>query len=271
MLDKLLVDAAAEAGVEVREGFTVEDILTEDGVVVGVRGNAGGGADVTERARVVIGADGHNSRVARAVDAARYHEKPVLENAFYTYWSGLAVDGFSTIIREDRAFAAIPTNDGLTLLLAGCPFADAAEFRQNVEVNYLRTIGRDAGWADRLSSATREARFVAGGVPNFFRQPFGPGWVLVGDAGHTVDPVTAQGISHAFLDAERVAEALGRVWSGERSFVDACWVTTRRPGTRRTCRCTSSRPSWPRCSPRPPRCRSSWPHCLATSRRWTPS
>ena len=42
--------------------------------------------------------------------------------------------------------------------------------------------------------------------------------MLVGDAGYTKDPITAQGIANAFIDAERVAAALGAVWGGEASF-----------------------------------------------------
>ena len=60
VLDKLLVDAAAEAGAEVREGFTVEEVLTEDGRVTGVRGHSRHGGTVTERARVLVGADGRH-------------------------------------------------------------------------------------------------------------------------------------------------------------------------------------------------------------------
>ena len=67
ILDKLLVDAAAEAGAEIREGFTVEEILIEDGRVAGIKGHSKGGTAVTERAKVVIGADGRHSLVAEAV------------------------------------------------------------------------------------------------------------------------------------------------------------------------------------------------------------
>lgn len=141
VLDKILVDAAARAGAEVREAFTVDQVLVEDGTVVGIRGHADGGSEVVERARVVIGADGHNSRVARAVNAERYHEKPVLEVAFYTIWGDLPVEGLTTVIRGDRGFAAIPTNDDLILLLVGCPFAQARDFRRDVEANYFE-IGR---------------------------------------------------------------------------------------------------------------------------------
>src|SRR6476661_7650525 len=66
VLDKLLVDAAVEAGVEIREGFTVEEVLIEDGAVVGVKGRSTGSEMVTERARLVVGADGRYSVVAQA-------------------------------------------------------------------------------------------------------------------------------------------------------------------------------------------------------------
>lgn len=221
VLDKLLVDAASRAGAEVREGFKVEDIVTEEGAVVGIRGHSEGGRSVVDRARVVVGADGWNSLVARAVDAPRYLEKPVLENAFYTYWSGLLVDSFTTYIRGDRGIAAIPTNDDQTLVLVGCPFAQAGAFRRDVEANYLAGLDLEPDFAKRVKSATREQRFVGGGVPNFFRKPFGPGWALVGDAGYTKDPITGQGITDAFHTAEWCVDALHQALSGERSFDEA--------------------------------------------------
>src|SRR5437899_8845010 len=79
VLDKILVDAASEAGAEVREGFTVDEVVVEDGTVVGIRGHDKDGAPVVERARVVIGADGRNSRVAKAVQPEHYHDKPMLQ------------------------------------------------------------------------------------------------------------------------------------------------------------------------------------------------
>ena len=75
VLDKILVDAASAAGVDVREEFTVEEVVFDADRVTGIRGRSRGGAAVTEQARVVVGADGLHSLVARAVDAERYHEK----------------------------------------------------------------------------------------------------------------------------------------------------------------------------------------------------
>lgn len=221
VLDKILVDAAVDAGADVREGFTVEEIVTEDGAVVGIRGHDDGGRSVVHRARIVIGADGWNSFVARAVDAERYLEKPVLENAFYTFWRGLPVDAFTTYIRGDRGIAAIPTNDDLTLVLTGCPFAQASDFRRDIEANYLAAIDRVPDFAKRVRGARREDRIIGGGVPNFFRKPYGPGWALVGDAGYTKDPITGQGITDAFHTAESCARAVDDALAGRRDFDDA--------------------------------------------------
>jgi 2-polyprenyl-6-methoxyphenol hydroxylase-like FAD-dependent oxidoreductase len=221
ILDKILVDAALQAGAEVRERFTVDEIVVEDGAVVGVRGHDEGGSSVVERARVVIAADGRNSQLAKAVQPLQYNEKPMLQWSFYTYWSGLPVDGFEIFIRPDRGFAAVSTNDGLTMLVVGWPYSESSAYKADVEANYLKTLELAPEFAERVRGAKREERFYGGSVPNFFRKPYGPGWVLVGDAGYNKDPITAQGISDAFSDAERCSTALDEVFTGVRSFDEA--------------------------------------------------
>jgi 2-polyprenyl-6-methoxyphenol hydroxylase-like FAD-dependent oxidoreductase len=47
-------------------------------------------------------------------------------------------------------------------------------------------------------------------VDSFYRQSYGPGWALLGDAGHYVDPITGQGINNALRSAELFAEAWAR-------------------------------------------------------------
>jgi 2-polyprenyl-6-methoxyphenol hydroxylase-like FAD-dependent oxidoreductase len=221
VLDKVLVDAAAAAGVEVRERFSVEDIVSADGTVVGIRGHGENGQTVVEHARVVIGADGRNSRIAKAVHPVQYNEKPMLMWGAYSYWSDLPVSGFDTVIRPDRGFAAAPTDNGLTMLVVGWPASEAEVYKHDIESNYLKTLELAPEFADRVRSATREERFTGGGVPNFFRTPFGPGWALVGDAGYTRDPITAQGMSDAFRDGELCAHALDQFFTGTRRFDDA--------------------------------------------------
>ncbi len=219
ILDKLLVDAAAEAGAEIREGFAVEQILIEDGRVTGIKGHAKGGAAVTERATVVVGADGRHSLVAQAVQPDQYNEKPPILAPYYTYWSGLPIDGrFDTYIRPMRGFAIAPTHDGLTLTVGGWPYAEFEANKKDVEGHFLKLFEAVPEIAERVRGAKRVAPFAGAPVSNFFRKPYGPGWALVGDAGYNKDPITAQGINDAFRDAEQVANALDQSFSGASSF-----------------------------------------------------
>ncbi len=222
VLDKLLLDAASEAGAEIREGFTAEAVVHEEGRVAGIRGHAKGGRAVTERARVVVGADGIHSVVARDVVAEEYHEKPPLQAGYYTYWSGLPMNGvFEAYDRGDRSWAAWPTNDDLTLVIVGWPIAQFDANKTDIERHYLLSLERAPAFRDRVAAAKREERFVGMAVPNYFRKPFGPGWALVGDAGYNKDFITAQGILDAFRDAELCAKALHETFAGGRSFGDA--------------------------------------------------
>jgi flavin-dependent dehydrogenase len=217
VLDKLLVDAAAEAGAEVHEGFHVEDVLIEGDRVVGIKGLAEDGTRSTLRAKVVVGADGRNSLVARAVKAETYNARPALLASYYSYWSGLPMNGrFEIYIRDKRGFGAAQTHDGLTMVIGGWPIAEFEPNKKDLEGNYLRMLQLVPTFAERLRGARREARLFGAVLPNFFRKPYGPGWVLVGDAAYHKDSITAQGITDAFREAERCAGALDQVLSGAR-------------------------------------------------------
>jgi 2-polyprenyl-6-methoxyphenol hydroxylase-like FAD-dependent oxidoreductase len=220
VLDKLLVDAAAGAGAEVREGFTVQAIVMDDGGrVTAIRGHGKHGGTVTEHARVVVGADGRHSLVARTVQPEQYREQPPLLAGYYSYWSGLPMEGrFETWVRPDRGFAAWPTHDDLTLVIGGWPMAEFQANKHDIEAKFLKMLELAPAFAERVAGATREARFVGTAVPNYFRRPYGPGWALVGDAGYNKDFITAQGIHDAFRDAELCATALDEWCSGASSF-----------------------------------------------------
>jgi 2-polyprenyl-6-methoxyphenol hydroxylase-like FAD-dependent oxidoreductase len=219
VLDKLLVDAAAEAGAEVREGFTVTEIAFEDGRATAIRGHRKGEPVVTERARVVVGADGHHSLVARLAGSEQYNQKPPLQISYYTYVSGLPMDGrYEVHLRPGRGFAAWPTKDNLTVVIAGWPRSELAANRKDIEGNVAATLELVPDFAARFHAATRTTRFVGQSLANFMRKPFGAGWALVGDAGYTKDFITALGISDAFRDAELCATALDEALSGARPF-----------------------------------------------------
>ena len=147
-LDQVLVEAAADAGAEVRERFAVKDLVTDGARVTGIRGRTAGGATVTERARIVIGADGMNSLVARSVDAPAYDVQPALTCAYYTYWSGVEMEGAELYPRPGRMIVAAPTSNDLVVTIVFWPNGDFHRVRADIEGNLLASLELAPGLAE---------------------------------------------------------------------------------------------------------------------------
>jgi 2-polyprenyl-6-methoxyphenol hydroxylase-like FAD-dependent oxidoreductase len=209
VLDALLVDAARQAGAEVRENYLVEELAWADGRVVGIRGRERGGTPAVETARLVVGADGKHSLVAKAVGARCYRYRPAATLACYTYWAGVAGGQGELYQRPGRAVAAFPTNDGLTMVYVGAPVGELPAFQADVRARYLETLDRCGDLGQRVRAGQRAERWrTTPDLPTAFRVPYGPGWALVGDAGLVLDPVSAQGIGNALRDADLLAAAV---------------------------------------------------------------
>jgi 2-polyprenyl-6-methoxyphenol hydroxylase-like FAD-dependent oxidoreductase len=222
ILDTILVDAARAAGAEVREDFIVDELLAEDGCITGMRGRTAGGAAVTEHARIVIGADGLHSLVARTVQAPAYHTQPTLTCAYYTYYADVPLTGGELYARERRAIGMWPTNDGLTLIYTAWPLTEFHQYRADIEGNFRKTLDLSPSLAERVRHGRRAERFMGtADLPGCYRKPYGPGWALVGDAGYHKDPITGLGISDAFRDAELLAAAIDAGFSGRTPLDEA--------------------------------------------------
>ena len=217
VLDRLLVDAAAAAGVTVRHETTVTGLRRDGDRVAGVRAAGVDGRAWELRSRLVVGADGIRSVVAADVGAPTLRTGGARGGALYGYFAGVPVGGYEWSYGEGAAAAMVPTNDGLTMVSAG-----AAPARMRA----LRRAGMDAAF-DALVAAgapgelarIRDGRPVGalrgwGGIRSYVRRSFGPGWALVGDAGYFKDPITAHGMTDALRDAELLAGAVARVLSG---------------------------------------------------------
>lgn len=222
-LDRVLVDAAVEAGAELRAGFSVESLVRDGERVVGIRGgDRRAGTSVTERATLTIGADGRRSQVARFVGAPAYEEVPPLTCWYFSYWADVASDGLEIYDRHGRAIFAFPTNDGLFGVFIAWPSSELGIVRADIERQFLAALDGVPSLAERVRAGQRADRFYgATDLPNFLRKPYGAGWALVGDAGCHKDPYMALGLCDAFRDAELLAHAVDEGACGRRAIEDA--------------------------------------------------
>jgi 2-polyprenyl-6-methoxyphenol hydroxylase-like FAD-dependent oxidoreductase len=217
LLDTLLVDAAVRAGATFRYGTAVTGLLRDgDSRVTGVVTAGRDGRVGEERAALVIGADGRSSVVADAVRAPNLYTGSTASAVLYGYWAELPVDGYEWYYRSGVSAGAIPTNDSLTAIFVGGRPGDIADLvRAHGPEGAVRAAVAPGLLAPVLAAGRRATgvRYVRG-VPAHLRRASGPGWALVGDAGHFKDPLGAHGMTDALRDAEFLADAIGRLTSG---------------------------------------------------------
>jgi len=208
VLDRLLLAAARDAGADVRLGVTARSVLRAGERVTGVRTSAG-----DHRARLVIGADGRHSVMARAVGADWTWRRPTATYGYYTYWSGAPIDRMHAWIEPGLFAGLFPTNDGKALMFYQAPAAGFADARLAPDARYRRVLDDRPELRRLLAGAkiTEHLRGI-GDLPTFFRRSAGLGWALIGDAGHHKDPLIARGIADAFRDADVLAETVTRHW-----------------------------------------------------------
>lgn len=220
-LDEVLVNAAEAAGAKVRTRTRVTGLLHEGGRVVGVETGDG-----PIRARLVVGADGMRSAVAEWVGAQEYHVVPGGRMFAVGYFEGVQnMEGHLRIGRVgDNAFIAAPADGGKYMAGVGISLSESAAFKADRDASFDRGLHAWPELADLVAESTRVGpmRLITE-WHSFFREAAGPGWALVGDAGHFKDFTPGQGISDAFRQVDHLAPSivagleadLGSVMDGE--------------------------------------------------------
>jgi flavin-dependent dehydrogenase len=223
VLDRMLLEAAVDAGVEVMDEIAIEDVLVEDGRVTGVRGqSARNGRPLRVRARLTVGADGRHSRIAQAVRAPVYEQVAPLTCWYFSYWSGVPMDRIELHLLQRRAAFLFPTNDDLTAVFIAFPIEEFERIRVRPEFAMLAALDHVPESGEQVRSGRREERmYGTADVPNFVRKASGPGWALAGDAACHKDPMLALGIAHALQDAELLAQAVDAGLSGRTDLDNA--------------------------------------------------
>jgi geranylgeranyl reductase family protein len=217
-LDALLVARARERGVDVREGMRVTDLEAGADRITGVRGVGPGGRPFRLGARLVVGADGRASVVARRLGLVRAH--PWLARlALVVDVAGAATDPErGEVFVAPPAYAIVnPVGDGLANLSVVLPAAEGPRVRGDLAGALERALAGLPALRDRLAGARRAGPVRALG-PLAYRvaPPALGGVVLVGDAFGFLDPFTGDGVYTALRSAELAAEvAAGALAAGD--------------------------------------------------------
>jgi 2-polyprenyl-6-methoxyphenol hydroxylase-like FAD-dependent oxidoreductase len=213
VLDRILVDAAREAGVEMQFGVSVDGLQRDgNGRVVGIVGRDEKGRPISPRAAFTVGADGVNSRVAREVEAEVTRTGTDTGAVVFGFFKNTGVeDAYIWAYEENVSAGFIPTNDAAVCVFTG---SHQQRFKQEIQrdiaAGFYAVLGEAAPtFADRIKEENQVEHFRGfPGIIGYYRRPWGDGWALVGDAGYFKDPITAHGISDALRDAELLANAL---------------------------------------------------------------
>jgi 2-polyprenyl-6-methoxyphenol hydroxylase-like FAD-dependent oxidoreductase len=210
-LDPILLDAARAAGVEVECGVSVTGVLANGDRVTGVETSRG-----QREARLVVGADGRHSRVARCVDASTYASAETATFAYYTYWQGTRVEQLNVWLEPGRFFGLFPVVHDRALAFVQAPRREFEAFRADPATHYRAEFAERPMLAELIGDGEPVEKLRGiGELPTFFRVSAGPGWALVGDAGHHKDPVIARGIADAFRDADLLSAAILDGWDAD--------------------------------------------------------
>jgi flavin-dependent dehydrogenase len=218
LLDRILVDAAAEAGAHVRHDTAVTALLRDDhGRVSGVRVQDRTGKTADLRAAITIGADGIRSTVAEEAGAPVVRQGRSRSAVLYRYYADARATGYEWAYGVGGGAGFIPTNDGLTCVFVGTTPVRLRTLRRDGTEHAFATLLAETApaLAERIASAEPASRMHGwAGVPGFVRRSWGPGWALVGDAGYFKDPLTTHGMTDALRDAELLTNEILETLTG---------------------------------------------------------
>jgi len=207
--DNLIFQKAKSSGIDVIQEFTVTDLIQEAGYVKGIRGNTYKGDEVEIRSKIVVGADGAHSIVARKTGSIDHDAKHTITSvrAYYKNVGGVKpaielhfvddiLPGYFWIFPVDKNSA----NVGLGMVVE-----DFKKKNWKMTDKMFEIIANNPMFKDRFKDAKLEKGTVKGWtlpVGSKRRNAHGNGYVLVGDAAALIDPFTGEGIANSMKSGE---------------------------------------------------------------------
>ena len=214
VFDNFLYQEVRRTDVRCQEGFTVTDLVLEDGQLQGIRGTQDDSDQVLEyKSRIILGADGYKSIVAQKtglyhldpehwVVALRGYYKNVkdLTDQIELHFIDEVIPGYFWIFPVDNSYA----NIGIGMLHSAIK-KQKADLKQMLQ----RAINSEF-FKDRFAAAAEVEKPVGWNLPvgSLHRRNYGPGFLLLGDAAGLIDPFTGEGIGNALYSGKYAVETV---------------------------------------------------------------
>ncbi|MBN8236155.1 FAD-dependent monooxygenase [Halobacillus kuroshimensis] len=218
VLDPLLIEQAEGLNsVTFMPRTSARGLIREDGRVTGLHLETEG-KTWEAYAAWVAGADGKNSNIAAWTGAEKYRETKPLRPVLYGYYTGvepLSEPVTEIFLHEGRIGFVFPMEENRDCLGIEIHPGEFADMMKAPQETFEQTFNQFYGMKKRMEGAVLQGKIIGTpGMPNFFRNAYGEGWVLLGDAGHSKDPSTGLGINDAFLQSFLLADAFQQMDEG---------------------------------------------------------
>lgn len=218
IVDNMLFQNAKKYA-ETIEGCTVTDLVMENGFAAGVKAKKGG-EEEEFRAKLIVGADGAQSVIARKLGAdknpdehhctavrAYYKNVRGMNNNIELHFVNSVLPGY---------FWIFPMEDGFANVGVGMVASKMKKGKVNLQKAMEDAIKNDPIFKERFLGAEQVGPVKGWTLPfgSYHRKCHGNGWVLVGDAASLIDPFTGEGVGNAttsgMIASEVIDEALAR-------------------------------------------------------------
>lgn len=214
-LDHSLIQTAQASGAEIREATKLTGLIRHNGRVTGVTWNRRDGSHGQISCKLVIGADGRRSSVAKhagVIQPYRWAENG--RGLVYTYVDDpLDTQARSAVHQwriDDTLGMYFPTDDNGGLVLFMGPKSEVSQYGQDLQ-KWKETLALFPGLEERIAGGQPRHRLrKAADTYSYFRRATGPGWALVGDSAQFKDPAIAQGIRDAIVYGRKLAQTVAR-------------------------------------------------------------
>lgn len=221
-LDAILAERVQqESNIQFLQGARVTDLLCDADAVHGVKWIDGSGGHQAT-ARVVIGADGFYSQVAKLVEPPIEVFEPIHRVMYYSYFRNLAPRETPTAefyFRGDHLVYVFQTDENLALIAVSAPISEFDTYRKDALSEMMTLFNTMPSLVQRLKHAEMAAPIKgAGNIPCYMRVPYGDGWALVGDSALVFDPWSGQGIDHASQHAVMLADELHEFFANKKTW-----------------------------------------------------